>query len=587
MSLIKYCDLFDIKFHFYTENQPKNRSTFGGIMSLIFVIICIYAFYISEYKEICKANPISSKSEITLESDTKYANIKSEKIWIPWRFVGYEKQFIDHRNILYPIIYHVKGEKNNSAENGMYLNYTKLNYKLCNETSMINLTKNYMINTNLNELFCIDDEKAMIGGSWLTNEIDYIEIDIYLCENGINFNESDSRCKKFDDLLLYENTKWFFEILYPVVQFQPTNENEPIIIVYKNHYHGLSKNTNKEERIYLKENILSDDQNIVLNKPKNYSYWGLDNFVSDVYFFSQNSESDFLYSFKIYKDNGLIYYKRSYKKIITIISDIFPIVNLIFFLFKKITKTIKSIYIKKNLIELLFINASLNQKKTMLSMNSKNYQLQLQSQRNYINQINIRQSSHFSKIPPVKQNDQILNLNSEGIKEGVSSKNNIKISSIDNSYNIINPSSNLINANKNGNKNSFININQKKLSSYEIHKNKNMQIFKEIRKYKKLFPFYYYFMDFFLDILLDPNKFCFASKKYLVVYKFMNQLYDISSYILLYEKYNILRSYVVFKKTLGSNAKINVNNIGSMDTIKKGLEEKNCAVFSEKIIFDD
>ena len=114
-----------------------------------------------------------------------------------------------------------------------------------------------------------------------------------------------------------------------------------------------------------------------------------------------------------------------------------------------------------------------------------------------------------------------------------------------------------------------------------------MQIFKEIRKYKKLFPFYYYFMDFFLDILLDPNKFCFASKKYLVVYKFMNQLYDISSYILLYEKYNILRSYVVFKKTLGSNAKINVNNIGSMDTIKKGLEEKNCAVFSEKIIFDD
>ena len=584
MSIIKYCDLFDIKFHFNTENQPKNRSTFGGIMSLIFLGIIFYFIYVSEYKEICKGNPISSKSEITFQSDTKNTNIKSEKIWIPWRFVGDEEQFIDHRNFLYPEIYYVKGERNNNAEDDLHLKYTKLNYKLCNETSMINLTKNYMINMNLSELFCIDDEKAMIGGSWLSNQIEFIEIKIYLCESGINFNESDSKCNEFPDLLPYENTKMFFEIFYPIVQFQPTNIKEPIVIVYKNHYHGLSNQTKKEERIYLKENILSDDQNIVLNKPKNYSYWGLDNFAGDVYYLSQKSKSDFLYSFQIYKDNGLIYYKRSYKKIITIISDIFPIVNIIFFFFKKIIKTIKSSYIRKNLTELLFVNASLSPKKPVISFHNKNYPLQ--SQRNFINNDN-RQSSHYSRMSPIKHNDKILSLHSEGVKEGISSNNNVKISLIDNSCNRISPSLNFVNLNNviNDKKNSLMNIRNKKMSNNGLIK--NLPLIKESKKIKKLFPIYYYFMDFFSDTLFNPNKYWFVSKKYLIVYKFMNQLYDISSFILLYEKYNILRAYVFFKKNLGNNAKINVNNADIMNTIKKELEEKNSAVFSGKILFDD
>ena len=582
MSFIKYCDLFDIKFHFYTEKQPKNRSIFGGIMSLIFLSLSIYVFYILEFDEICKKNPISTKSEITFQVDKKYTNTKTEKIWIPWRFVGYEKQLINHKNIFYPVIYNVKRKKNNSTKKDMNLNYTKLNYKLCNETSMINETENYMIDANLSELFCIDDEKEIIGVSSSSNEINYIEIKIYLCENGINFNESDSRCSKFDD---NENKKWFFEIFYPLVQFQPTNEKEPMIIVYKNHYYRLNTNMNKEEIIYLKENILSDDQNIILNKPKNYSYWGLDNFDENIYFLSQNSKSDFLYSFKIYKDNGLIYYKRSYKKIVTIISDIFPIINIIYFLFKKIIKSIKSSYIKKTLIELLFINASLNQKKGVISLHNKDYQLQ--SQRNFNNKIYVYKSSHFSKISSVKQNDKILNMRSEGIKEISSSNKNMEINPIENSYNRINPSLNCIDVNniKNVKKNSFMNLNKSKFSSGEI--NKNIQFIKENKKIKKLFPFCYYFMDFFLDILLNQNKFCFVSKKYLIIYKFMNQLYDISSYVLLYEKYNILKANVLFNKNLGSNAKININNVSIMDTIKKDLEEKNCAIFPEKMLFDN
>ena len=41
MKFLKYCDFFDIKFHFYIGGHPTNSSIFGGIMSLIFFILSI------------------------------------------------------------------------------------------------------------------------------------------------------------------------------------------------------------------------------------------------------------------------------------------------------------------------------------------------------------------------------------------------------------------------------------------------------------------------------------------------------------------------------------------------------------------
>ena len=59
-----------------------------------------------------------------------------EKIYIPFRMVNYENEFIDHRGILYIIPYLIEGRFNN--EIGMDLKYTLLKYKFCNETSMVN-----------------------------------------------------------------------------------------------------------------------------------------------------------------------------------------------------------------------------------------------------------------------------------------------------------------------------------------------------------------------------------------------------------------------------------------------------------------
>ena len=80
----------------------------------------------------------------------------------------------------------------------------------------IKLTK---IDIKLNELFCIDKEDIPFGGSWNGDYINYIEINLYLCKDGIDFNSSDPRCSNMKDLLKNRNSSLIFEFFYPIVQF--------------------------------------------------------------------------------------------------------------------------------------------------------------------------------------------------------------------------------------------------------------------------------------------------------------------------------------------------------------------------------
>ena len=115
MDYLKYMDIFSIRFHLYTNNQPRFRNAFGGLMSSLFLIICIIIFILSSYDDIFKLNPITTKSEI-IESEPKKININKEKIWIPFRMITYQKNFVDHREVLYILPYYIEGK---------YLNFYK------------------------------------------------------------------------------------------------------------------------------------------------------------------------------------------------------------------------------------------------------------------------------------------------------------------------------------------------------------------------------------------------------------------------------------------------------------------------------
>ena len=566
-------------------------------MTLSYLILSIGASILFEYNELLKLNPISSRSEINFGYDDSKENLKKGKIWIPWRIAKYGDIFIDHRGILYPKIYSVKATKNKDGE--MNFKNRELKYKLCNETSMINKTDDYIINVNLSELFCIDDELTIIGGSWDKDEIDYIKINLYICQDGIKFNASDPRCQNYENLSKYNNISWLFEYYYPVVQFQPTNKKVPMLVTYKSYYYRLSSYSSKIDRLYLKENIISDDQYIIGNNPKNSSYWGMSSLYGDSYFsanisdFFLQSSSSQLYSLLIYKDQGYCFYTRSYKKILTIISDVFPILNIIFIVFQRVIGKVKSSYIKRNLMELLF---EINNQKNISKSNKENnintiMQQKIPKINSLPNQNPLKKQqlslNHFLK----KKSDDLINSNKDEII-------NDRSSHLINLIKIHNNSSSYIDLNENQNKKKMINqmiqnpitnqerINNSKIMNIEKVMNINSNDMKHIISKKKLFPLYYLFMDVFLDIIEQPKKFCVVSQQYLTVYNFMSQLYDISTYVLLYKHFNIIRRILYFKyyDCFSQTKKINILNEEIMLNINDCLRNKKNAIFSNDLL---
>ena len=589
MDFIKYIDFFSIKFSFYTNNQPHNQSFFGGIMTFLYVMFCILILILFGYDDLEKLNPITTVSEIP-DSERKLVNMNDEKIYIPFRIVNYENKFVDHREILYIVPYLIEGRFNN--EIGMDLKYTLLNYKLCNETSLVNRPENYKIDVPLNQLFCLEKDNILFGGNWNHYFLNYIEINLYLCEEGIAFNSSDSRCSKLNNYLQKLNSSLLFDFYFPIVQFQPKNIERPVEIIYKNYYYRFSTYSYKIEKLYIREHVLSDDRSILKTNYKNNSYWGRSTLYSDDYYLpkdfdaiSDNSNSSRIYSLNIYMDDGLVYYTRTFKKLFIILSDFFPIFRFLLFFLKRFTQHIKMTLTKRNLIELIFENTKINH-----SIKS-NERFKIDSN---------RKKKKFIKFPNKSENEIIIKNKSLNIKE----YNNLNY--INNNITIIRNKSEKIENNTEKNRHIFNSVNyknniNKKLKSSINDDNFIKQInslnnsiqdyslepFKIIKPHKKyksnhhtykpkkfLFPFYYYFLDVIFDNLVNPKRFFNFSRKYFTIYNFMCQVYDISSHVVLIKQFNILKN--ILKETLFENNenfipklynKINISNNNIIESL--------------------
>ena len=624
MDFLKYFDFFGVKFHFYLNNQPNYQNSFGGLMTFIFYLICILSFLFFSIDDLKKLNPNSEKSEIP-DAGIRTVNILKEKIWIPFRMVTYEEQFVDHRGILYPQLYYVEGKWDKTL--GMDLKYHLLSYKLCNETSMANKPDSFRINVPLNELFCIEADEMPFGGSWNGNYLQYLEYNLHLCENGINFNASDPRCTKIEDLLKHKSTSWLFEFYYPVVQFQPMNYEVPLAVIYRSYFYRLATHSNKVERIYISQHILSDDRSILNSQAKNSSCWGMSSLYGDDYYMEYNidplvkSTSSRLYSLDIYMDQGMIYYKRSYKKLFLIISDFFPILKFILLVLKKLSQHIKMSSAKRRLACLLFENVNINNERRISKLNERPNNNDLSQIGNkLIIETNQNNSKKELKNNKINKNEEIFNIEHQNehnefftnVNKHRSKTKNINILVQNNSVlekknsdigiarnNISNNISNLSLNNENiiqilnkqgitklsSNNNSFFMFKDSKIRDSKTRK------INKIFENKKLFPYFYFFLDFFFDKFERPKKFLCVSRRYFTVYNFMGQLYDISTHIMLLKQFNIINNLVLENVNRAnsicpfeSNSKININDKYLLEQLDRELRSTKCVIFSNSLL---
>ena len=355
-KFLALCDFYGEHFHWYISFKPKYYTYIGGIFSILSFLAFIIIFLTLGYNDYKRNYPISNTSTIP---PTGYRNIKfgEEKLYLPWRIIDYDENSLNISGIIYPKIYYFTVQPDNITGQ-LITKFNLINYKLCNETSMKYLGKEYIIDIPIESLYCIDMEDLNVGGSWNADFLNFIRFDLYMCEDGIDYNESNSKCTTYEDLqdVYGGGDSVFFELLYPVVQFQPTNLKIPILILYKTYYYIINKFSNKLDRMYLQEHIFEDEQNWFFNYPTNISYWGVSTIAGESYIHGKKDVLRFastskIYTLNIYFDLGIIYYTRKYKKLYEILGEVFPIISTVWTILAFFSRIINEIKMAKKLNE--------------------------------------------------------------------------------------------------------------------------------------------------------------------------------------------------------------------------------------------
>ena len=237
---LRYMDFFGTKCCFYSDQRLKLYTPLGGIISLISICAMIIIFVLISLSSFKREHPNSITSSI-LEEEQKI-KFDEEKIYIPWK-IQYNKNNFNHSNILFPTIkYYSKDNKNDLLQTKI------LTYKFCNQTSMANIANEILIDSPLDQLYCIDMDDLLIGGSWSSDFLYYIEFIINLCPYNSECSEDETYLNNSDN---------YFEIIfyYPSVRFHEDKFRNPFEIKYNKNNVILNKEVWKINQLYLRKII--------------------------------------------------------------------------------------------------------------------------------------------------------------------------------------------------------------------------------------------------------------------------------------------------------------------------------------------
>jgi hypothetical protein len=463
-----------------------------------------------------------------------------------------------------------------------------------------------------------------MGGNFESDFVFYLQFDLYTCKNGIDYDENNPNCSSYEKIIeaAGEDNSFTFDLYYPVVQYQPLVKENPLFVKYYYHFFHLSRFTNKIDRLYLQKYQLKDDNGWILKNIKTTNHWGVVSLTGDSYATGDKRDlmnegsSSRLYSFNIYINTDIVNYNRNYKNIFLIISDGFPTVNIIFIIFRLIAKIFKISASNQKLTELLFENLQERSNKfkgiksnTLILSKDKTIKSKYTNSQLKISQLNINNFSsskiiETSSLPlnsgydigqrlfknlfikkknsllPHSENYKLNSFNHNNINKNRASQKNIEHHIKDNFYiNNYNNNSNNNNTNK-YNKNNINKFNNKFDKIKKIWSSKKKIYYRR----NKLFPYKYYFCSIFIKNIDISKESFFFNKKFIAVYIFICQLFDVSSYFLLQREFQILKNILVgdkYKDFIESNRKINVNDQLFNINMKECLTSHKFSIFSK------
>jgi hypothetical protein len=286
---IEKLDLFGNTFSFTIFQKEKFKTSIGGILSLMVVIIALVFSFLFGQDFFLRSNPKITSQRVIPHNDD-LIQITSEKMAMAWRIEDVYGQPVNYTGVIFPRIDWIVFSK--ASDNQLVLiNLVTMNLTRCNSqnSNFPQLEKQI----NLSNYMCLDWESIgtnfTFGGYWDSSFVHFFQISFSYCPNADAYGEGRG-CSSVEKL--QERFKsygiWYFSLFYPQYVFDPNDTEYPLKIVFKNYSYRFDLNLQKADRWKFKQVILDDDQGWILPSKKNTTILSYDRIESDFTWFSES-----------------------------------------------------------------------------------------------------------------------------------------------------------------------------------------------------------------------------------------------------------------------------------------------------------
>lgn len=318
LSIIKKVDLIGINIRFNFQGHYSIKSIFGGLLSILFMVITVSLFLGFGIDLYQRKNPKTSfNSIISKDVEIKTSN---SNFTLAYRLEDTLGQFFNRSEIAYIQVFFFKYFQLNTGEWRLD-NYTISEPVKCSSLSNYK-EKEVLFSISLSQWYCFNfDKNITLGGNWAGNFVNGIQINSYQCKS-----ESGRKCAPKEDVInSFQNeitsSNLFYSFLY--VDSLPTLDDysSPIKQTLTNKFEMLMLQTAKRSVQYLKAVGANTDNGWLFSDISSEYIYSSDYISTD---FTLKSEwgQDVLYSHFIYLGRKREEYSRSYAKVQEIFAQI-------------------------------------------------------------------------------------------------------------------------------------------------------------------------------------------------------------------------------------------------------------------------
>lgn len=316
-------DYFGERISLRLNKQTSSKTELGGFLtSLLFLSIFSIWIYQSLSVFYHTSPKVSIETQYLIEREE--INLNSTTMPLAFGFTNFGSVPLDlSQYMIFKVSLH---ESINSANGTVYVTY--LDFKLCEKENFPLISDDHFAYYGLNSMYCLKNQNFTIKGYWDETIMNYLSIKTFYCVE--NYCKSSEEINKLlSQQLIYFNVYTLNNAL------NPQKYETPITQHLLNLYSGIKLNFNKIVEVYIKnENLQSDDNILFPNFMK-------ENYNSISYDYREMDDNSItkdgcLMEYQLISSKNKVIYYRVYTKITEVLASIGGLMNVLMFLLKLI-----------------------------------------------------------------------------------------------------------------------------------------------------------------------------------------------------------------------------------------------------------